>query len=350
MAFINTDKLFTYPSTGYTSRNGTIPDAITYRRTAQGMINWLQMQKRCVFWKGANVYRDGSDVFAGSDSEITDQFAFHVHTGYGVTRLRFITLAIDSDTANTGQPQFQWVDSTGGGADLDTVYMTDKDTAASSLNTVRRYGQYLTVTENTDYYFHLRTRYMCKVIAVGVYEAIDLTANESSSIKIAKSLFSDHDPVLDEYIGDLHSMAENLWERNSACLFSWAEEKTTSGVMNTSTTTYINCFENTETAWSASSVGVKINTQYMGTRTNTAIPCRLAVRGKIDSGTGTLKVIDSGGDLGSVSVTASSYTWYTTSINLTDQSGGHKIDFHFKTTGGSTPTFDVNAIQLFYYV
>jgi len=333
---------------GVSARNTAIPHGAHYKQTVDNLGHWLNGYGRCLAWFGMQWE---------SAKYLTEGYPVAFHTGPGVNRIIFFTVAAPPYTSPPGQPSYYWETTDGTTATLGSIYTSRVINTAVQPGETRLVWQEYTCTEDTDYQFQLLGVNEPFIWGGCVYERKHRTTTPSAyDVGDVAGEVGDDAPILHTHIREPLELAEQLWKRKSSPIFcyspNWVDTTTAGtayGCISITSTTYVNAFDSGTTAWSSTSLGCVANTEYMGTEKRRLVPVRVHIYAEVDGGTGTFKLVDTDGDLGSAQTwTETTPTWKTISLTgLADQSGGHKIDFHAKVT--STDEFFIHSIKVDQY-
>ena len=196
------------------------------------------------------------------------------------------------------------------------------------------------VTADTVYLGWIFQKHYARIQSVMVYEIAKPVADSSVTGVADPLLWEKNKPIYDVGVQDLAETGTELWRHNACHLFSWSR-KTPATAPTTTSTTYVNMLETGSTTVTATTPGMRINTQYHDT-THGDVPVQLGVVALRTAGTGTasIKLVDGSGTL-LEETGITSGTLYTTSHTITAKAA-EKTDIHVKVnTAGATWRFDV---------
>lgn len=195
-----------------------------------------------------------------------------------------------------------------------------------------------TINPNSLYSAYIQQAHYARIHSVMVYEIARPIA-DSSIVGVANPLNWEADkPIYDAAVQDLAETGTKLWQHNGSMLLAWSRHTEATQPTVTSTS-YVNLIDQSVSTVTASSPGLRINTQYHDTQSGD-VPVEIAVYATRTAGTGTcsIKLVDSSGTL-LEETGVTSGTLYTVAKTITAKPA-KKTDIHVKVnTAGATWTW-----------
>lgn len=324
------------------ARNGMYPATSFYGRLQQAHNHLVGFRHKTVFQRQ---WRLGNKTYSGAAS--TNLARFRWRTGYGAEYVRIVGLQCVANTS-TGDPR----------TELELVNVTDAvtttagpwqgyiDTASTddAPSTWRIFTDTIAVTAGKVYTATFKTYDSCRPMALLVMEIGGGTITEAVNYYSAANMVSDA-PILDatreKILGGLGAM----YRQNGGLVVNWARDD--GSARTRSSATAANLVDGTTTGTpTAATYGYSCDLRYRNSSSRTGIPVELAVYGSIPAGSGTVKVIDTGGTT-HLTATVNSATpgWFTATGTIT----ASDLKFDLQFAGDGVNTLSVYAVSLVEY-
>jgi hypothetical protein len=321
-------------------RNGMYPSTQFYAQAVTRENHLLALRKKEVYsWSG----RIGSAAIDGGTHR------FHCHTGYGTTRL--VAYAIIGPPEATGDEPYVTITVTIP-AGATSTFAPDMhgpgpgSTAAGDAPDNWTYHRSeVTVTANQTYEGLVTAADHCRIMSLTIYEEADGDVDDTINY------YNEFTPqvgakIYDAYRQRLLQGMSNMWGRNGGLAIHWSLEGGTSRTRTSATA--INLIDDTETGTpTANSAGWKLDLGSRTTVSRIVVPCRLAVYGSMASGSGTVRLIDTGGaTLGSITINSATPQWWTASANLVASTAKFYAPQY---AGDGTNLLSISALSIYEY-
>lgn len=333
------------------AQNGDIPSTSALRRVARAYNFVSTHQRKLVF---AKAYHTQSTPVGALASVRNNHFIFR--TGENVDSVAVMVGLAPADVAGAeyARATLELLDGTN--------TLTGRAMTTSSVDTLVTYTptqvawqwSELTVAgdtllPDTVYRGSLVLTNYCRPHSLMVYEKAKTVAASSNDGATDALKWEAGRPLYD---ADAQSLAETgtlLWRHNAAHLLSWSQ-KSQATPITFSATTWTNLLDGT-TAWSATSAGYSIATQYHDTQKK-SVRVQLAIYAERVSGTGTLDVrlMETGGQLlgrSGITTAQASATPGAVFSHLITAKAATKADLQLQCS--ATATWNIYAINLWEY-
>lgn len=329
--------------------NGQIPGAGAIRETSDMLHTLLARRGRHLFSKYVKTWYTTADL--------TDRttLRFACHTGPFATTVRIVTVGYPASSFASGDSKAWWVSETGltGSGTTSTgsiAYSTGLYTA-NAVSNMWTVTQEFTVTRDQDYRFTLHQVNAFAVVSVSAFEVarpvLDTTAD---TLAIDTTEIAALAPITSDTANSILALSDKLWRRGGHSLWCWSVDGATP--LGITASTAANILDGTTTPTSTT-MGQIVQVPYAGSLDSSAVACVLWLNAYVSNAlaTGTVTLRDQTGTiLGTISVTGTSATWYSTTVNLVDGSGGvptTRLELYASVT--ATYTLNVHAFGCFMY-
>lgn len=329
------------------ARNGMVPCTEFYGAAVNAENHIVLFRKKEIFrWVG---YVGSSDVGAVDDPATAskDHSRFHFHTGYGATKLTAYAILGVSSAGTTAPYVRIAVTIPGGATSTFSPDMRPGGTENAFTDAPNEWGFYqsdVTVAPNTTYEGLITQGDYARILGLVIYEEASAVSDDSVDY------FNEQQPQAAQKIFDAHRQrllgTSNMWKRNGGLICHWSQE----GFIERSRTsaTAINLIDNSTTGTpTANTPGWTIDGAYRTTLSRSVISAKLAVYASMSSGSGTVRITDTGGT-SAISVTVNNATpqWFTGTGTIVAATG-KKYDPMFLSDG--TNVLEVYAVSLYEY-
>lgn len=329
--------------------NGASPWASTIRRLADFLHMLVTRRGRVLFTKYIKT------VYASADTTDRATLRFACHTGPFARTVRIaMTLYPAASRDAGGDTKLYWTMETGltGSGTTTTgnnvVYIATY--AAHAADNFDWTTQEFTVSPDTDYRFVLHQFNSMAVQAVTVYEvtrpvldtSVDTGTIDTTKIKCFDPITGrGPDPLTANTTHSILALADKIWKRGGHPLFAWNVDGATA--MAITATTAANILDSTTTTTSTT-MGWPVHIEYSGSLDSSNVGVVFWVNAYVSNAaaTGVVALKDQDGNtMASISVTATSATWYSTTANLTDASGSNPTE-RLEVYASVTSTYQLN--------
>lgn len=331
------------------AQNGDAPSPSALRRVAWAY-NHVSRHQRKLVWTVAHA-GDNTPSPATND-ELTHPFCFR--TGENVSEVEVVMGLGPTESSNGVNSAYCTVEFYDGSTTLITPEMYYPRVAAgpySPLEVAWRVARITTddgLLADTEYRGHVHQLHGSRLHSAAVYEKA-LTVSDSTASGVADPLpLGAHMPIYDSSVQDLAETGTTLWRHNASQLLCWSQH-TPLLVPTPNSTTWENVFDSAVSAFSATTQGYHLATQYHDSA-KADIPVVLGVYATRSSGTGTLevKLEQSGGTLLSQTGIGTTMTPFNSSTHTIAAAAPEKTDILVRCSDNST-TWNVHAIGLWEY-
>jgi len=328
------------------AQNGDVPDQAALRRCAWAYNHASVHQRKVVF---ARYYDTQGTYTPATAAETTVYFSFR--TGSNIEDLVFffgLAPATQTNGTNKAHCQAKIFDGTTT-ISAPEVYYPRVQSGAFQPSEVAWSRVRITTADglapNTDYCGFVNQLHYSRLAALVIHEGADTTAVSSVTGVADPMAFEVNKPITDAACQNLAETGTELWQHNARQILSIGRDDSTSR-FTVNSTTYTN-IHSSDTAWSASSPGYVINTQYHDTQKGD-VPVELAIRCTRTGGAGDLNVrfVQDGATLFTQSLTAS-VTPHATATFTIPAHTSRKTDILMSCDSGAT--FVVDCIGLWEY-
>jgi len=205
---------------------------------------------------------------------------------------------------------------------------------------------------NTQYSGAITQEHYSRIAAVLVYEEGKEIADSTDDGTTDPLAYQQSAPIYADTIQDLCETGTLLWRHNACQLLSWSRHtEATATVLEVTSTSYVNLLDGSSTdAASASSPGMRINTQYHDTVSGD-VPVELGVRVRRTAGTGTMDIqliLEDNSVLLSTTISGSAASPYDSSTHTITAAAALKVDIQTRVSDGAT-TYEVDCVGLWEY-
>lgn len=269
-------------------------------------------------------------------------------TGYGVTHVRVLMLmgltSAATGAGSTANPISSVALTISGGATTTVTFAYGVNASTAITDAPDEHAlmsERVAVTENTVYEGLLSNAGGARPLSIMVYEEGTSTVDESTSYMNTHSPTAGS-PIFDADRERLLVGLSNFHSRNGGVCWHWSLYD---GAARTRTSaTPVNIIDNTETTTpTAASYGVYLDNTYHNRVSKTTVAYELAAYASISGGvTGTVRLIDTAGNVYPVSVTSASLAWVAATVNLPTAETFYAMQFF----SDGVQTLTVTAISL----
>jgi hypothetical protein len=329
--------------------NGASPWAPSIRELAD-FLNMLGARRgRCLFSKYCVTW------YTTADTTDRPTLRFACHTGPFATRVRIAMVTYPATSRSSGgDSKAYWVMETGitGSGTTTTgsnTYQTKIYTAHAADN-FDYVVQEFTVSSDSDYRFVLHQLNAYSVVSVEAYElsrsTLDTTTdtNVIDTRQIAAGL-----PITTVTTNKIYALADKLWKRGGHPLFVWNMDG--ASALAKTNTSAANFIDGTTTPTSTT-LGFPINIPFSGSLDSSDVGIVFWTNAYVSAGTGTITLRDQAGTvMATISVTATSATWQSTTGNLADFAGTTpttRLEVYASVTAANT--LNIHALGAFMHV
>ena len=324
------------------ARNGMYPATSFYGRLQHAHNHLVGYRHKTVFQRQ---WRLGNKTYSGASS--TNLARFRFRTGYGAAYLRIVMLQCVANTS-TGDPR----------TEIELVNVTDAVTTTAGPwqgfidttstgdepSTWRIVTDTIAVTPAKVYTATIKTYDSCRPMSILVMEIGSGTITEAVDFYSATNVVSDapiFDATRETILGGLGSM----YRQNGALQINWARDD--GSARTRSSATAANLVDGTTTGTpTAATYGYSCDLRYRNSSSRTSVPVELAVYGSIPAGSGTVKVIDTGGTTHlTATVNSAVAGWFTATGTIT----ASDLKFDLQFAGDGVNTLSVYAVSLVEY-
>ncbi len=331
--------------------NGGSPWAPVIRDLADFLHMLVTRRGRVLFTKYVKT------LYATADTTDRTTLRFACHTGPFARTVRIaMTLYPAASRSAAGDTKLYWTMETGitgsGTTTTGNNLVYSATYAAHAADNFDYAVQEFTVSADSDYRFVLHQFNSMAVQAVTAYEVtrpvLD-TATDTGAIDTTK--IATLHPITSTTANSILALADKIWKRGGHSLFVWNVDGATA--MAITATTAANILDSTTTATSTT-MGWPVHVEYSGSLNSPHVGVVFWVNAYVSNAaaTGTITLRDQDGTvIATISVTATSATWYSATGNLSDYSGSNpteRLEVYASVT--STYTLSLHAAGCFMYV
>lgn len=335
------------------ARNVALPSTTALRRAAMAINYAAAEQHRHVF---AKAY-DTVSVPAGS-ATTANQHVFIFQTGVNTASLNIMLGIAPADTSGVSQPSIALtlVNSSG------TV--VTKYARHWSLNTSGTYTpaeiawKKVEITtadgieDDTVYRLQVATQYYARCCSMSGWLMGNRVSDDTNTGVVDARAFEADREIYDSDIQALIEAATAVYKKNGAHLIAWSQDEIGNRT-EVSSSTWTNLVSVSTTAYSATTAGFYIPTQYHNTKSRTSVPVRLGVFGERISGTGnfSIRLVDSSGEIfAETGVTSTEINALPAHIvdGTIPAQASEKIDIQIRSDDNSS-VYRVYAVSLWEY-
>ena len=324
------------------ARNGMYPATSFYGRLQHAHNHLVGYRHKTVFQRQ---WRLGNKTYSGASS--TNLARFRWRSSHGAEYVRIVMLQCVANTS-TGDPrtEIEFVNVTDAVTTTAGPWQGFIDTVSSGdePSTWRMVSDTHAITPGKVYTATVKTYDSCRPMAILVMELGGGTIQESVDYYSATNIVADA-PIFDStreiMLGGLGAM----YRQNGALHVNWARDD---GSARTRTSaTAANLVDGTTTGTpTAATYGYSCDLRYRNSSSRTSVPVELAVYGSIPAGSGTVKVIDTGGTTHlTATVNSAVAGWFTATGTIT----ASDLKFDLQFAGDGVNTLSVYAVSLVEY-
>ena len=324
------------------ARNGMYPATSFYGRLQQAVNHLTGYRHKTVFQRQ---WRLGNKTYVGAAS--TNLARFRWRSSHGAEHVRIVMLQCVSG-ASSGDPrtEIEFINVTDAVTTTAGPWQGFIDTVSSGdePSTWRMVSDTHAITPGKVYAATVKTYDSCRPMAILVMEIGGGTISEAVDYYSATNIVADA-PIFDStrevMLGGLGAM----YRQNGGLVVNWANGN---GAAETRTSaTHANIVDGASTGTpTAATPGYSCDLRYRNSSSRTGVPVELAVYGSIPAGSGTVKVIDTGGTT-HLTATVNSATpgWFTATGTIT----ASDLKFDLQFAGDGVNTISVYAVSLIEY-
>ena len=324
------------------ARNGMYPATSFYGRLQQAVNHLTGYRHKTVFQRQ---WRLGNKTYVGAAS--TNLARFRWRSSHGAEHVRIVMLQCVSG-ASSGDPrtEIEFINVTDAVTTTAGPWQGFIDTVSSGdePSTWRMVSDTHAITPGKVYTATIKTYDSCRPMAILVMEIGGGTISEAVDYYSATNIVADA-PIFDStrevMLGGLGAM----YRQNGGLVVNWANGN---GAAETRTSaTHANIVDGASTGTpTAATPGYSCDLRYRNSSSRTGVPVELAVYGSIPAGSGTVKVIDTGGTT-HLTATVNSATpgWFTATGTIT----ASDLKFDLQFAGDGVNTISVYAVSLIEY-
>lgn len=205
-----------------------------------------------------------------------------------------------------------------------------------------------TLLPNTEYRGYITQAHYCVVESFTVFETAKKITDSTVAGVCDPLAYETNKPIYDADIQDLAECGNTLYRHNAVHLYGWSRGSAATAP-TVSSTTAVNLFDTSVTAWAATSPGIVLNTQYHNTyngSVNIVLGC-LATRTVGTTDSLTITVVNSGGTIITRTCTPSTMSPFDSSTYTITAAAADKVDIYVASTG--TDTWRIDALGLWEY-
>lgn len=312
--------------------NGAVPHPQFYQRAVYNLNRGGKRLGKCL-WRSPG--RVSSVVAAGGATRTRWRGA--VHTGkFTVGMYVRVVMALSTGAVNP-YATFQLV-----GVDtLEFYYGSTLGTPTDAPIEFGHFIQAINCSPNSDYEFEFADHDDSRLVSAVVYEQ---KAQSDTDEGYLPTQYAVTQPIYDALRQSLAPLATEMWTHSGGTHVHWSADTDAAARTRTSTTD-INLLDNVSTSVSANSLGWTLDNVYRNTASTTTVPYVFKALGKVAAGAGGHVYLknSAGTVLATLTITATSPTWYSTTVSLPNTEA--KYDVHFD--GDGTNLCTVYAVSLY---
>lgn len=324
------------------ARNGMYPATSFYGRLQQAVNHLTGYRHKTVFQRQ---WRLGNKTYVGAAS--TNLARFRWRSSHGAEHVRIVMLQCVSG-ASSGDPrtEIEFINVTDAVTTTAGPWQGFIDTVSSGdePSTWRMVSDTHAITPGKVYTATIKTYDSCRPMAILVMEIGGGTISEAVDYYSATNIVADA-PIFDStrevMLGGLGAM----YRQNGGLVVNWANGN---GAAETRTSaTHANIVDGASTGTpTAATPGYSCDLRYRNSSSRTSVPVELAVYGSIPAGSGTVKVIDTGGTTHlTATVNSAVAGWFTATGTIT----ASDLKFDLQFAGDGVNTLSVYAVSLVEY-
>lgn len=321
------------------TRNGHFPNHAHYAQCIGAQNHILAYRKREVYQR---------DVILGG-ATTADNWRFRFRSGYGTKAIRFTAMIGLDDGGGAGpgaNPSITIALTKVGGATTTLVLYYGSVGGGSTTTEAPEEWSPQAIETDVDE----ASEYTCLVTRADQANLLSLNAEELGHLTISDSHTYQTEfiptagaPILDDDIETLIAGSSNLLRQNGGLVAHW---HLINGAARTrSSATFINLIDNSTTGTPSSTAdGWRFVTTARNTYSRTVVPVELGIYASMAAGTGTVRLIDTSGNvICSKSINSATPQWWTVTGNMTVGTGQVYVP---QFAGDGANTLSVYALSL----
>lgn len=324
------------------ARNGMYPATSFYGRLQQAVNHLTGYRHKTVFQRQ---WRLGNKTYVGAAS--TNLARFRWRSSHGAEHVRIVMLQCVSG-ASSGDPrtEIEFINVTDAVTTTAGPWQGFIDTVSSGdePSTWRMVSDTHAITPGKVYTATIKTYDSCRPMAILVMEIGGGTISEAVDYYSATNIVADA-PIFDStrevMLGGLGAM----YRQNGGLVVNWANGDGAAATRTSATAANLVDGASTGSATTATP-GYSCDLRYRNSSSRTSVPVELAVYGSIPAGSGTVKVIDTGGTTHlTATVNSAVAGWFTATGTIT----ASDLKFDLQFAGDGVNTLSVYAVSLVEY-
>lgn len=233
----------------------------------------------------------------------------------------------------------------GGGSPVDVFMHYGNTTSSATGNEPSSWAstiQLLPVSPDTEYEFRWADHDGARLVSGLIFE---MTAAANTTLGYLFPGVGVLTPIYDSHRDTPHELAADAWRQQGGTCINFTTD-TDAGVRTRSSATDINLVDNSSTAVSVNTPGIKVDNVARCRSSKSTVPYVFKAFGAMPAGTGHVYLKDStGAVLATININAAAQAWYSTTVNLPNTEA--KYDVHYD--GDGVNTVSVYAVQLYEY-
>lgn len=324
------------------ARNGMYPATSFYGRLQHAHNHLVGFRHKTVFQRQ---WRLGNKTYSGASSSNLARFRWR--SSHGAEYVRIVMLQCVANTS-TGDPrtEIEFVNVTDAVATTAGPWQGFIDTVSSGdePSTWRMVSDTHAITPGKVYAATIKTYDSCRPMAILVMEIGGGTISEAVDYYSATNIVADA-PIFDStrevMLGGLGAM----YRQNGGLVVNWANGDGAAATRTSATAANLVDGASTGSATTATA-GYSCDMTYRNSSSRTTVPVELAAYAAIPAGSGTVRAIDSSGNvIATVTVNNATPQWFTATGSIT----AGAVKFDFQSAGDGVNTISVYAVSLIEY-